>query len=315
MINFLKNLLTFYAGEPVDVTDSDDNGMFDSFDSSEMDEGGDDDDGQMEEIEDEEILEDEDDELLDDDEDAESEDDDEDEDDIESDEEEDSEDGEGDGAQYRTHQQIILEQSVEARLASLQVGQAEPDFSVEPLTVQEMIEDDPSLADIDEGQVKILARQNAKAEERAARRMYKKYIEPMQQTSSAAERNAAINNNIATFERNYPGALTEPMQKKMLAVYNGFFNRHGRDKADTIGIEELYVLAGGDLEGARKPRKTSAKAKARKQKRKALAAQGQAGKIATLRTGGKRRRGKDDDLAKATIQHIRSTNINPFTLP
>ena len=310
---YLKHLTVFGAGE---VSDDDGDFLGDIDDDDDGDEG-DDEDQDTDDIEDDadEVDEDDDDEDEDFDDESDEDEDDEDE-DIESEDDPESE-GDGDEEEDGGASALAraLKEATRARLQGLKLGEkAEEGINVHIPTVEEIKALD-GMDEVDDGDLKVIHGIVAAVVSNAITTYNESAVAPMRTQAHEERRKARVVESYRKFREKYP-KVTDSQQTAMAETWDEFSTEFGRDLADEISFEDLYIISGGKGKAAAaKKVKGVAKKLAKDQKRRATRSTRQSGRIGKVSAGGKRgkkRRGDAD--AAAAVRHIRSSQSDPFTI-
>jgi hypothetical protein len=319
---FLKHLTHYGPAEATEAGDA-------FFDEDEADDGDEPEEIYEEADEAEDVEpEDEDADELDDDEDGEDEyepeeddyfDDDEEEtpdDDEEEAESEDDPESEGEGGEDGGAVANALRQAIRARLTAekASAGKGDDDGVVVNMPTVADLKAIPGLEEVHEDDLTMIHGVAAAIVKEAISSFNETAVAPMRSKQTEERRKAKLVNGLRAFNEKYPGAL-EKHQDNMAVVWDEFEGEFGRDLADTISFEDLYIMAGGKGKAAaNKKAKGVAKKLATDQKKKAVKSSRQAGSVAKVRAGGKRKRSPNQDVIRETERHIRKTNFTPFTI-
>lgn len=313
---WLKSLTYYGAGEAADAEEG--GAFFDDEDDADDADESTEDDGQSDESED---LDDEDedfnhfDELGDDDE--EDDDDDESDEDEDADEDAESEDdpeSAGEGGEDGGAVANALRQAIRARLTAEKAQSNAPEGVTVDIPTVEDLRKVEGLEEIHETDLKTIHAIASAVVQNAITSFNANAVAPMRTAVSEEKRKNQIVANLNNFNRKYPEAL-DTHQDQMAVVWDEFSDEFGRDLADSISFEDLYIMAGGKGKAAASKKvKGVAKKLATDQKKKSVKSQRQAGRIAKVRSGGKRKGRKGEEVLRQTERHIRKTNFTPFVI-
>jgi len=303
--DWITALTTFYVGE---VSDDGDDFLGGSDDDDTDD--AEDDAGEQDDLDTEDDAEDSDEEDEEDSEDDEDEDE-----DIESDDDSASS---GDGDEEDGGSQVLaraLKEATRARLladAGADKGQAALDVYIP--TVKDL-QEVPGLKDVDEGDLTTIHQIVASVVQSAITNFHEKAVLPIRTTAVEKARKDKLVADLQSFNQKYPQGL-HTHQDAMAELWDEFQGEFGRDGADSISFEDLFIMAGGKGKAAAtKKVKGVAKKLAKDQKSRASRGSQQVGRVGKVRSSkGGKRRGKGDSDAAAAVKHIRSTQVDPFII-
>lgn len=125
-----------------------------------------------------------------------------------------------------------------------------------------------------------------------------KRVLPVETTVKEARRNAANDRRIAEWSRtNAEDASNPDLWKRMVEIYNEKVAKYGASRADRISMEQLSIMAKGDLPASKRGKaKAAPAAEAETQKAEALGSTRTPGSIGTIR-------GKANTPKKAAVGH------------
>ena len=318
ILEWLTSLVTYGAAEAQEAGDA----FFDEDESDEADEPDepeyeeepedvdDEDEDTEEEEEDSDFEEAETDNFFD--EDAESEDEEDEDAEFEDDPESESEGGDEDGGAVAN----ALRQAIRARLtAEKAAGSKTPQAVQVNIPTLEDLKSVEGLEEVHEDDLRTIHAIASAVVENAITSFNESAVAPMRVTASEEKRKHQIVANLNNFNKKFPKAL-DTHQDKMAVVWDEFSEEYGRDYADSISFEDLYIMAGGKGKKAASAKVDGvAKKMARDQKKQSVRSSRQAGRVAKVRAGGARKKARpDEDARRATERHIRKTNFTPFTI-
>ena len=173
----------------------------------------------------------------------------------------------------------------------------------------------PELEDLDDEDLRVIHAISSHVVQNAITSYNESAVAPLRTTSFEKARKDRVIANYQDFRKKYPD-VSNKSQETMSELWDDFSKEFGRDLADEITFEDLYIMSGGKGKAAAK-RKVQGVAKklATDQKRKASRSTRQAGRLGKVRSGGKRTSKKGDSDAARATKHIRNTQLNPFTMP
>ena len=314
LIAFLTHIVTF---GPSDLSDSGKSFLDGEDDDGE--DGGEDDDsaGDAEDQGDEGDTDGDTDDEDSDDDDGEDADDD-DEDDSESDEEDSDESGDEAGEEdleppVAGASALALEQAVKSRLTTEKAGSTTAgELDVEVPTLEELQRDFPEMHEDDLTGIRSVSAHIIK---KALRGYDDTRVKPVITASDKNARAALLEQGVRTFMDRYPNAFARPgVEAAMSAKYQELAADFDVEYADSVTVEEYYLMIGGQDKPQQKPVGKSTK-KAAAQKRKSRRAVNTPGSIARVKTGGKRKGSGERRLLKKTAATIQRTQFNPFEMP
>jgi hypothetical protein len=141
-------------------------------------------------------------------------------------------------------------------------------------------------------------------------------VKPISSAAAAQVRKNRIVSNWQDFVEKHPDV---PKDRKrmdaMSAQYDALAGELGRDLADTVTFNELYLMSGGrGKKVAATTQQGVATRLAKEQKNAAMKADTQTERVGKVRAGGTRQPSKDAEMRRKTVEHIQRTVVNPFTI-
>lgn len=141
-------------------------------------------------------------------------------------------------------------------------------------------------------------------------------VAPVVDAAQITSRNQRLIAAIEDFDAKYPGAR-EGVNDKMADLYDEMQEKYGYVYADSIPVEDYFVMAGGSMPKASpkaKPKKSKAKANAEAEKRRAVKATRQPDRISKSRPKGRKRKSAGQQEVDETFEAVRQTRFDPFTM-
>ena len=236
-------------------------------------------------------------------------------DDSESDEEGSDESGEGAGEEgagpMPGASAFALEHAVKARL-SVRKDSSDSDFELDIPTVEDLAAEFPDMHNDD---LQGISRVAAAIVKKTISAYDNKRVGSVIKASTEAKRASELEAGVREFLTKYPDAFGESgVEDAMSAKYQELAAEFDVPTADSVSVEEYYLMVGGSAKPVRASGKGKQAAKAAAQKNSATRANARHGTIAKVKTGKQKRR-KDEDLLAQTAKHIQQHHFNPFTMP
>lgn len=228
-------------------------------------------------------------------------------------------DGAGNDGDANDAVALAIRTAVKARLSAQKDTQGKAEeatkFTVSMPSV-EALKEIPDLKDVDDEDLKRIHAIAAAVVKQAVSTFYEGTTKPFVESLTKHTKAQRAQESAAAFNKKYPGVLKEEANRvAMLAVYDELSKEFGKDLAESVSLEELYLASGA------KGKKAAAKATegivskaAEQQKAEATKAQQTTERVARVRAGGPSKRDPETDIRRSTFDHIRRTTFQPFVI-
>jgi len=311
LFNFIRALFTYSEGDGDDTDDRLEEGDF--FDELEDEESEGDDEGKGDETDDDDTDD-------DDADDADDDDDDDDDDDEDGESDDDDSDESGEGAEEEEEPQadsaaLALRAAIKTRLDAAKAAKGDGAPSIDMPTVKAIKEAFPNVNEDDVEQISKIA---AMVVQQTLSSYDSKIVRPVVEANEAIARANRLERGVREFNTEYPGALKNPkVSEAMSSIYDEMAKEYGVEGADSVSVEEYFLMTGAKgKKVAKKAAKGAVQKAADDQKKKAVKATTKPGHVAKMKAGkGRRKKGDpDSEAVKETMTYIRKRHIDPFTI-
>lgn len=227
-------------------------------------------------------------------------------------------DGAGNDGDANEAVTLALRTALRARLAAQKEtsGREKPKDFIVSMPSVESLKEIPDLKDVDDEDLKRIHAIAAAVVKQAVSTFYEGTTKPFMESLTKHTKQQRAQESVAVFNKKYPSALkNEEVKKAMLAVYDELDKEFGRDLAESVSLEELYLASGAKgAKAAKKATEGIVSKAAEQQKAEATKAQQPTERVARVRTGGPSKPDAEGDIRRATFDHIRRTTFQPFVI-
>lgn len=227
-------------------------------------------------------------------------------------------DGAGNDGDANETVTLALRSALRARLAAQKEtrGREKPDEFIVSMPSVESLKQIDDLKDVDDEDLKRIHAIAAAVVKQAVSTFYEGTTKPFVDSLQKHTKAQRAQESVVAFNKKHPNALkNEDTKKAMLAVYDELDKEFGRDLAESVSLEELYLASGAKgAKAAKKATEGIVSKAAEQQKAEATKAQQPTDRVARVRTSGSSKPDAEGDIRRSTFDHIRRTTFQPFVI-